>query len=85
MNEIHRRELLHKLTSHLLVQRGFEKPKDYDIEWDAKVEDSQYSLCYEDVEAILSGIDKYGMELRPKGQPQNPTVTYTSSSVTSPA
>lgn len=85
MNRIHRRELLHILTTHLLIQRGFEKPDGYNIEWDAMEKDSQYSLCYEDVEAILDGLDKFGFEIRKKNEPQSPTVTYTSNSVTSPA
>lgn len=64
MNKLERRKLLHLATSYLLEARGYSKRDDvYDIEWDAKEPDSQFSLCYEDVEAVLDGLEKHGYEI----------------------
>jgi hypothetical protein len=84
MNKIHRRELLYILTAHLLEQRGHAKPSGYDIEWDAMEPDSQYSMCYEDVEIILNKLDAMGYELVGKNAAPAPrayattTATYAS-------
>lgn len=79
MNKIHTRKLLHQLTSDLLVGRGYEKPEGYDIEWDAMEPDSQYSMCYEDVEIVLKSLEKFGYEIVEKNAPVAPTVTYAAS------
>lgn len=85
MNRIHKRKLLYQLTTHLLEQRGHEKPSDYDIEWDPMEPDSQYAMCYEDVEIILNRLEAMGYELVDKNEPPAPkayattTATYASS------
>jgi hypothetical protein len=83
MNKLHRRELLHRLTTALLIGRGFEKPEGYNIEWDAMEPDSQYSMCYEDIEIVLNSLEKFGFTISQKTSTQAPTVTYTSSTVSS--
>ena len=81
MTQINRRKLLHQLTSNLLEQRGFpRKQDDYDIEWDAKEPDSQYSMCYEDVEIVIDHLDKLGYEIVSKQVTSTPPVTYSSNS-----
>lgn len=85
MNKLHKRELLHRLTTALLIARGHQRPEGYDIEWDAMEPDSQYSMCYEDVEIVLNSLEKFGFTISQNVSTQAPTVTYTSSSVTSPA
>lgn len=83
MNKREERELLHRVTSLLLVARGHQKPEPdvYDIEWDAMEPDSQYTMCYEDVEVVFKSLEALGytvsrtapkMSLTP-----NPTVTTT--------
>jgi hypothetical protein len=73
MNKIYRRKLLHQLTTHLLEQRGYPKNQtDYDIEWDAKEPDSQYSMCYEDVEVVIDQLSNLGYEITPKTAPHFP-------------
>ena len=78
MNKLERRKLLHLATSYLLEARGYSKRDDvYDIEWDAKEPDSQFSLCYEDVEAVLDGLEKHGYEIfktrEPAPTPESPS------------
>jgi len=65
MNMIEKRKLMHLVTTHLLESRGFKKSSDaeYDLEWDAKEPDSQFSLCYEDVEYMLRALDLFGYEI----------------------
>ena len=79
MSKIHRRKLLHQLTTSLLIARGYEKPEGYDIEWDAMEPDSQFSMCYEDVEIVLNTLDKLGYDISEKNAPMAPTVTYAAS------
>lgn len=77
MPKIHKRKLLHQLTSTLLIARGYAKPDGYDIEWDPMEPDSQYSMCYEDVEIVLNSLEKFGYEISEKNAPMTPTVTHT--------
>lgn len=84
MNKIQNRKLLHQLTSHLLEQRGYPKSSsDYDIEWDAKEPDSQYSMCYEDVEIVVNYLNELGYDLVKRHSFPTPSVTYTSSAYVS--
>jgi len=82
MSRINTREVLYLTTSYLLEKRGYPRPNGYNIEWDAKEPDSQYSMCYEDVEFVFEALDKYGYEIRKKGDVSPATVTY---NVSSPA
>lgn len=81
MNKLQNRKLLHLVTSQLLEKRGYPKSSDdYDIEWDAKEPDSQFSLCYEDVEIVFEALEKLGYQIVPATQtvvPTTQTVTYT--------
>lgn len=63
MNKIEERKLLHLVTKHVMVKRGNEIPDGYDIEWDPMYSDSQYRLCYEDVEYMLEALSKYRYEI----------------------
>lgn len=76
MSRLNVRKILHLTTSYLLEKRGYPRPDGYNIEWDAKEPDSQYSMCYEDVEFVFEALDKYGYEIREKGSPLPATVTY---------
>ena len=70
MNKLERRKILYLATSHLLEARGYPKKSDtYDLEWDAMEPDSQYSMCYEDVEAVLDALDKYGYKISKTAEP----------------
>lgn len=63
MNKIQNRRLLHLLSRYVLVKRGYEIPDGYDIEWDPMEPDSQYSMCYEDVQYMLEALSKYNYEI----------------------
>lgn len=63
MNKIQNRRLLHLLTRHVLVKRGYEIPDGYNIEWDPMEPDSQYSMCYEDVQYMIEALEKYNYEI----------------------
>ena len=64
MNNLERRKILYLVTSYLLESRGYPRNNyTYDVEWDAKEPDSQFSLCYEDVEIVLDALEKYGYKI----------------------
>jgi hypothetical protein len=82
VNKLKNRELLHLVTSYLLEHRGYSKKTDeYDIEWDAKEPDSQFSLCYEDVEIVFEALNKLGYQIVSATPPVGP-VGYTKVSST---
>lgn len=56
---MNRAELLKNLTEETMLSRGFDKDK-HPKEWDMSLRDSQISMIYEDVEHIVSLLEKEG-------------------------
>lgn len=72
-----REELIDLIAEHLMITtRGYKSKGDWPIEWDKERDDSQIAMVIEDVDAILTFLEKdYGYNFSPK------TLTSTNSYV----
>lgn len=60
------KKLIDEITTEIMLDRGWVKGE-WPLEWDAKRDDSQYSLIREDVEFIVRSLKSKGRLTKPKG------------------
>jgi hypothetical protein len=54
--------LIDEVTEAVMIDRGYERDNPRDrIEWDAELDDSQYTLVREDVEFIVDLLEERGL------------------------
>ena len=54
--------LIDEVTEAVMIDRGYERDNPRDrIEWDADLDDSQYTLVREDVEFIVDMLEERGL------------------------
>jgi hypothetical protein len=54
--------LIDEVTEAVMIDRGYERDNPRDrIEWDADLDDSQYTLVREDVEFIVDLLEERGL------------------------